>query len=60
MGILPSMRDEALSHCIISREIPCSLLKLETVLDTLMQLQKFPDIPVLTREEHPVSRNTSI
>jgi len=42
----PSSRDEALSHCSVSREIPRLLLKFETVLDTLMQRKKFPDILV--------------
>ena len=27
----------------VSREVPCSVLKCETVLDTLMRPQKFPD-----------------
>ena len=45
-GILPSTRDEALSHCIILREIPCSLLKRETVLDTLYAT---PEVPRHTR-----------
>ena len=36
------MRNEALSRCSISKEIPCSLLKFETVLDTLDATQKFP------------------
>ena len=33
--ILPSMRDEALFRCGITREIPPSFLSLERVLDTL-------------------------
>ena len=51
-GILPSTRDEALSHCIILREIPHSLLKLETVLNTLYAT---PEVP---RHTHPHSRGT--
>jgi hypothetical protein len=39
-GILPSTRDKALSHCSVSREITRSLLKLETVLDTLYETQE--------------------
>ena len=40
--ILPSMRDEALYLCGISREIPPSLLSLERFLDTLEATQKVP------------------
>ena len=50
--ILPSTQDEALSHCSVSREIPRSLLKLETVLNTLHET---PEVPRLTR---PHSRGT--
>ena len=49
---LPSTQDEALSHCSVSREIPRSLLKLETVLNTLHET---PEVPRLTR---PHSRGT--
>ena len=38
--ISPSSRDEALSHCSVLREIPRSLLKFETVHDTLDVTQK--------------------
>ena len=38
----PSSLDEALSHCSVSREIPHSLLKFETVLDTLDATQSSP------------------
>ena len=41
----PSSRDEALSFCSISSEIPRSLLKFETGLDTLDAPKKSPDIP---------------
>ena len=40
--ILPSMRDEALFCCSISREIPPSLLSLQRVLDTLEATQEVP------------------
>ena len=50
----PSLRDEALSLCSVSREIPRSLLKFETVLDTLDATQKVPRHTSLTREEHRV------
>ena len=36
------MRDEALFHCGISREIPPSLLRLESVLDTPDATQEVP------------------
>ena len=41
----PSSLYEALSRCSVSREIPCSILKLETVIETLDATQKLPDIP---------------
>ena len=53
------MRDEALFCCSISREIPPSLLSLESVLDTLEATQKVSDRPVSTREEHRVSHHHS-
>ena len=40
--ILPSMQDEALFCCSISREIPPSLLSLQRVLDTLDATQEVP------------------
>ena len=40
------MRDEALFHCGVLREIPPSLLGLEMVLDTLETTQKVHDIPI--------------
>ena len=46
------MQDEALSHFRVSRELPCSLLKLETVLDTLYETQEVP------RHTRPHSRGT--
>ena len=54
-----SMRDKALFHCSITREILHSPLRLAGSLTPLMQLKKFPDIPVSTREEHRVSRHNS-
>ena len=58
--ILPSMRDDALFCCGISREILPSFLSLERVLDTpLLQLKKFPDIPISTGEEHRRSCHNS-
>ena len=38
-----SSQDEALARYSVSREVPCSVLKCETVFDTLMRPQKFPD-----------------
>ena len=35
--ILPSTQDEALLHCSVSQEIPCSLLELRRELDTLYE-----------------------
>ena len=40
--ILPSMRDEVLFHCSVSREIPTSLLSLKRVHDTLDATQEVP------------------
>ena len=40
--ILPSMRDEALFCCGISREIPPALLNLKRVLDTIEATQEVP------------------
>ena len=50
--ILLSMRDEDPFPCRVSKEIQQSLLSLERVLPLLMQLKKFPDIPVSTLKEH--------
>ena len=50
--ILPSMRDEALFCCGVSREIPHSLFRLKRVLDILEATQEVPRISVSTREEH--------
>ena len=55
--VLPLSRDEAISRCRVSREIPHSLLKFETVLDTLDATQKVPRHTSLSREEHRVSRH---
>ena len=44
--VTPSSQDEALACYSISREVPCSVLKLETVLGTLDATPKFPNIPV--------------
>ena len=44
------MRNEALSHCSVLREIPQSLLKLETVLDTHYATQEVSLHFVPTRE----------
>ena len=52
--VAPSSRDEALSHCSISREVPHSLLKLGTVLNTLYETQEVP------RHTHPHSSGTPI
>ena len=57
--ILPSTQDEALFHCDISREISPSLLILKGSLTPLMQLKKFPHIPVFNREEPRRSRHNS-
>ena len=54
--VSPSSQDGALSSCSVSRETPHSLLKFETVLDTLDATQKVPRHTILTREEHRVSR----
>ena len=43
----PSSKDEALAHYSVSREVPCSVLKCETLLQPLMPPQKF-----LTRLSH--------
>ena len=56
---IPSTRDEALFHCGISREISPSLLILKGSLTPLMQLKKFPKIPVFNREEPRRSRHNS-
>ena len=40
--ILPSMRDEALFHFGVSREIPPSLLSLERVIENLEPTQEVP------------------
>ena len=53
-GILPSMQDKTLSHCSVLREIPRSVLKLETVLHTLHET---PEVPRHTR---PHSKGTPI
>ena len=63
------MRDEAFFCCGVSREIPSSFLSLARVLDTtdatqealipLMQLKKFHDIPISTREKHRGSHHNS-
>ena len=42
----PSSQDEALAPYSVSREVPCSVLKCETVLAPLMRPQKFLDTPV--------------
>ena len=57
----PSSRDEALSFCSISSEIPRSLLKFKTGLDTLDAPKKSPDIPAsLERNtESPAPLNLS-
>ena len=52
--ILPLTRDEALSHCSVSREITRSLLKLETVLNTLYAT------PAVFQHTRPHSRGTPI
>ena len=49
--ILPSMQDEALFCCSISREIPPSLLSLKRFLDTLDATQEVPRHTHYTQEE---------
>ena len=56
----PSSRDEALSRCSVSREIPRSLLKFEMVLDTFDGTQNVRWHTCLTREEHWVSQHNLI
>ena len=51
-----SSRDEPLSHYSVLREIPCSLLKFEKVLDTLDATQKVSRHTSLIQEEHRVSQ----
>ena len=53
------MRDEALFCWDVLRKIPHSLLSLERVLHTFDATQKFPGIPVSTREENRGSCNKS-
>ena len=57
--LFPSTQDQVLFHSDVSREIPPSLLSLESILDTLRQHKKFPDTPVSTLEEHRGSRHKS-
>ena len=45
-------QDEAPSRCSVLREIPRSLLKFESVLETLDGTQNVPRHTILTREEH--------
>ena len=47
-----SSRDEALARYSVSREVPHSVLKCETVLGTLDVIPKVPLHTGLTREEH--------
>ena len=50
--ILPCMLEEALIRFSLSKESPCSILELERVLVHFMKLQKFPQIPFPTLEDH--------
>ena len=48
---LPSRRNEAHFRSDVSSLITPNLWNFQRVLHTLLQLKKFPDIPVSTREE---------
>ena len=54
-----SSQDETLSGYSVSREVPRSVFKVETVLGTLDVTQKVPRHTGLTREEHRGSRHHS-
>ena len=54
-----SSQDEALARYSVSREVPRSVLKWETVLGTLMRPQKFSDIPVSFERNTEVPATTS-
>ena len=49
--ILPSMLEEALLRCSVSKESPYLPWNWKGYLTRFMKLQKFPQIPVPTREE---------
>ena len=51
-----SSQDEALARYSVSREVPCSVLKCETVLCTLDATPNVPGHAGLTRQEHRGSR----
>ena len=53
------MLAEALFRCGVFRDIPPSLLSPDCFLTPLRELNKFPDIPVCTQEEHRGSRHNS-
>ena len=53
----PSSKYEAPVSYSVSREVPCSVLKCETVLGTLDATPKFPWHPGLTRGEHGGSQH---
>ena len=54
--VLPSRRDEAHFRWGVSSLITINIWNFQKVLHTLLQLKKFPDIPVSTREEARESR----
>ena len=54
-----SLQDEPLARYSVSREVPCSLLKCETVLAPLMGRQKFPYTPVSLEGNTEVPGTTS-
>ena len=54
----PSSQDEALAPYSVSREVPRSFLKCETVLAPLMRPQKFLDTPVWLEENTEVPGTT--
>ena len=54
--VLPSRRDEAHFRRGVSRLITPNLWNFQRFLQPLLQLKKFPDIPVSTREEARESR----
>ena len=49
--VLPSRRDEAHFHCVVSRLITSIIWNFQRVLHTLAATQEVPYIPVSTREE---------
>ena len=54
--VLPSRRDESNFHCGVSRLITSIIWTSKGSFTPLLQLKKFPDIPVSNREEARDSR----